>query len=253
MGAAFVGTSGFYYSSWIGDFYPQDIKKPDLLAYYQKTFHTVEINSSFYHIPRATTVENWKSKVDKNFVFVFKASRTITHLKKFNIDKDLIDMVFTPIASFSSNPPKHLFLFQTPGNVHAHLDKLEHLLQLLPKTFMYAFEFRHDTWFQEEIYDCLKKFNAAVVLSDSPTKLSGERLWPYYDVETADFAYVRFHGSKQLYYSSYSDEELEMYASLIHHKLEKNINVYAYFNNDAGGFATKNALTLLAYLKKQQK
>ncbi len=244
MGKAFIGTSGFYYSNWIGDFYPAETKKEDLLNFFQTQFNTVEINSSFYHVPRATTVENWKTKVDDNFIFVFKASRTVTHLKKFNVDETLISIVLNPLKTFESKPAKHLILFQTPGNVKANIKKLQNLLVLLPKTFLYAFEFRHETWFSDEVYSLLKEYNAATVLSDSPVKNRNERMWPYYDVDTANFSYIRFHGSEKLYYSSYTEEELRHYAEVIKRKMKKGMNVYAYFNNDAGGYATQNALRL---------
>jgi uncharacterized protein YecE (DUF72 family) len=251
MGKAYIGTSGFYYSSWIGDFYPSDIKKEDLLPYYQKKFSTVEINSSFYHIPREKTIENWKSKVSRDFIFVFKASKIITHLKKFNVDRDILQKVLSPLRIFSSKEPEHIILFQTPGNIKANKEKLTHLLTLLPKTFLYAFEFRHETWFSQEIYDILKKYNCAVVLSDSPIKANGERLWPLHDVDTANFTYIRFHGSEKLYYSSYTNAELSSYANSIRQKTAKGMNVYAYFNNDAGGFATKNALSLEQLVLRQ--
>jgi uncharacterized protein YecE (DUF72 family) len=127
--------------------------------------------------------------------------------------------------------------------VKASVSKLKDTLKLLPNTFFYAFEFRHESWFTSEIYDVLKKYNAALVLSDSPQK-NGEYLWPYHDVDTADFYYIRFHGSPQLYYSSYSDEDLRNYADLIKKKIINGQNVYCYFNNDAAGWAVRNAQTL---------
>ncbi len=175
---------------------------------------------------------------------MFKASKIITHLKKFSVDEEIIDKVFSPLDVFASKPAKHLVLFQTPGNVKGNVDKLKEFMNLLPKTFLYAFEFRHETWFSEEIYNLLKKYNASVVLSDSPRRVGDDRLWPLHDIDTADFSYIRFHGSEKLYYSSYTDEELIYYADLIKSKIKRKMNVYCYFNNDAGGYATRNALKL---------
>jgi uncharacterized protein YecE (DUF72 family) len=250
MGTSYIGTSGFYYAHWLKDFYPPGIKKEDLLSYYQQQFNTVEINSSFYHIPRASTIENWLAKVDEHFIFTFKASRSVTHLKKFNVDAKLIEAVFSPLKICENIPPKHVVLFQTPGNVKKNKEKLQHLFELLPKTFLYAFEFRHQTWFEDDIYEVMKKNNAAIVLSDSPEQ-HGERMWPFVDVDTASFFYMRFHGSPQLYYSSYSDEVLKDYAELMKIKMKKGMDVYAYFNNDAAGWAVQNAKKLKEFVEKE--
>ena len=118
------------------------------------------------------------------------------------------------------------------------LEKVEEVLKMLPTTFLYAFEFRDESWFHEETYELLKKYGAAV----------GKYMWPYHDIETADFAYIRFHGSPKLYYSSYTDEELQNYASIIKAKVAKELDVYCYFNNDAAGAAIENAKRLQGFL-----
>ena len=122
-------------------------------------------------------------------------------------------------------------------------------INFLPKTFLYAFEFRHQSWFTNEIYKILQQNNCAVVLSDSPKDRDNTRLWPYENIDTADFFYIRFHGSQSLYNSSYTNKELKFYAKLIKEKQKNGQAVYAYFNNDAAGFAIENAKKLKNLLK----
>lgn len=281
MGKVYIGTSGFLYSHWIGDFYPTDLKRDDFLTFYAHHFNTVEINSSFYHIPKIKTVENWLKKAPKDFIFTFKMSRFVTHFGKLDPKTKSFNLFFESIRPLESQPAKHLVLIQTSSSFGINLKKLENFLSHLPKTFLYAFEFRNWSWFGEEIYQILKKHNAAVVLSDTPIrenpksqipnskqiqnsndqnskqksfgnwKLKIEnfnRLWPYVNVETASFFYIRFHGSRRLFASSYTDKELKFYAKLIKEKLKKEINVYAYFNNDAEGAAIKDAKRLKEFL-----
>lgn len=245
----FIGTSGFYYEGWMGRFYPEKLAKPNLLSYYQQHFPTVEINSSFYHIPREITVQNWKDTVTNNFIFSFKVSRIFTHLKKFKVDRNIVDTILQPLQILAEMPPKHLLFFQTPSFLKINVENLQCLLDLLPQSFLCTFEFRHMSWFTEEVYDVLRKYNASLVLSDSPIDRDGKRMWPYKDVDTADFAYIRFHGSQKLYVSSYTDEELESYADIINRKVHKGMRVYAYFNNDINGYAVENAKRLMGMLK----
>jgi len=255
MAEVFVGTSGFLYPHWIGDFYPADLKRENFLSFYGKHFKTVEINSSFYHIPRIKTVDNWLSQVPKNFIFTFKMSLFVTHFGKLDLKVKSFSLFFESIKSLGSKPPKHLVLIQTPASFKVNRQKLENFLSHLPAIFLYAFEFRNWSWFGEEVYQILKKHNAAIVLSDNPVRnqiaylnndriKNTQRFWPHVNINTASFFYIRFHGSRRLFASSYSDKELKFYAKLIKEKLKKNLDVYAYFNNDAGGRAVENAKRL---------
>lgn len=238
----FVGTSGFYYVHWVGSFYPEDLSRDEVLNFYSQHFNTVEINSSFYHIPRKKTVERWFSSVPGSFVFSFKLNRSLTHIRPLLPDPEKIYKFFSKFLGIKKR--KTIFLIQLPARVKPDLIKLKAFIELLPKDFLYAFEFRNKAWFSEPVYEILRKKNMAIVFSDSPLKSSGEFLWPKVEVETADFFYLRFHGSKSLYRSSYTEEELEAYAKLIKEKLKKGMQVFAYFNNDAEGYAVENAKLL---------
>ncbi len=243
MGKFFVGTSGFYYKSWIGNFYPKKTRQKELFDLYLRRFNTVEINSSFYRIPNSKTVEDWVKKVRKDFVFCFKMSRFVTHYGKLDTKVKSFNAFFKNLEPVSRRSNKNLILVQTHSTFKKDVDRLKKFSTALPKSYFYAFEFRHESWFDDEIYYLLKEDNSGVVLSDSPVK-KGQRHWPMHEIETADFFYIRFHGSKRLFSSNYSQKELGDYAKLIKRKLKKGMNVYAYFNNDALGFAPRNALRL---------
>ena len=241
-GRVYIGTSGFYYSHWIGKFYPEDLRREEVLSFYSQHFETVEINSSFYHFPRRSTVEKWKASVSQDFVFSLKLHRSITHLKKLKPEVMLLDKFFASLEPLKGR--RTIVLIQTPASLRCDLERLKLFLELLPKEFLYAFEFRHKSWFEKQVYETLEKNSAALVFSDSPIKKDGSRLWPKVEVETAPFFYIRLHGSKLLYRSSYEKRELEAIASLAKGKAFRGLDVFVYFNNDAEGHAIENALEL---------
>lgn len=240
----YVGTSGFSNQN----FYPPHTKSDQKLPFYSHEFPTVEINSTFYHYPREKTLKHWKQSVSEDFVFTFKVFQGFTHFKEGEFKKDKFFEWLDIFKDFSRKKPQHLILFQFPATFQYSQEKLEELLSDLPKTFLYAFEFRHPTWFNPQVYEQLIKKGCTLVLSDGPTKTNGEPLWSKVDLNDAPFSYIRFHGSPQLYASSYSKGTLVQYAQLIKQKLKKGQNVYVYFNNDARGFATENAQTLIQLL-----
>ncbi len=257
MTKIFIGTSGFYYPHWVGNFYPEDLKRDETLSFYSKYFNTVEINSSFYHILKPKTVENWISQVPKDFVFSFKMSRFITHIKRLAVEEKSLDVFFKCLNPLKNKKTKTLVLIQTPPSLKGDKIKLIRFIKILPRDFLYAFEFRHQSWFSDDFYEVLKNHNAALVLSDSSIKngllkknKSDQRLWPYVNVDTASFFYIRFHGSQSLFRSSYNDEELKFYSQLIKEKIQKGMAVYAYFNNDAEGWAVENANRLKKFIEK---
>lgn len=240
MANIYIGTSGFSYSDWKGKFYPENIKSKDWFSYYTQQFKTVEINSSFYHIPRQTTVKHWKEIAPKDFTFTFKASRYITHFKTAKFNTESIDKFFIALKIFETKTKKHIVLFQTPYFLKKSIDFLKELLDYLPKTFLYAFELRHESWIDTDVYKLLENHNAAFVMSDGSSWKLGKKI----DKETGDFFYIRFHGPTKLYSSSYSKEDLKKYARLIKDKMKRNIDVYCYFNNDFYGYAIDNAKIL---------
>lgn len=251
MSKVYIGTSGFYYPHWVGNFYPPDLKRERYLSFYSQRFDTVEINSSFYHLPLEKTVETWKKNTFPDFIFSFKMSRFITHIKKLAPEKEALEIFLKRLKIFSDTKARHLILLQTPSFLKVHLSRLKSLLSLLPKSFLYAFEFRHPSWFCREVFDIVEEYNSTIVMADSPKKADGDRIWPRENVDTADFFYIRFHGSSDLYSSSYTEQELSYYANLINEKLANGQDVYGYFNNDAEGWAVENAKRLKNLLGKK--
>jgi uncharacterized protein YecE (DUF72 family) len=239
----FLGTSGFTYKNWSKNFYPENIPQKKYLEYYSTQFNSVEINGTFYRTPTPKSVINWKDTVHKDFVFAIKGSRFISHVKRLTMEPDSIDIFFNPLEPLRKDK-RHIILWQFPPTFKLNADRLDSFFDMLLPEFRYAFEFRHDSWFNDETYAILRRNNAALVLSDSPVEQGGKRKWPYEKVETADFYYVRFHGSEKLYASRYTDEELDDYAEFLGDKLKRGLSVYAYFDNDAEAHAPFDALRL---------
>ena len=235
MTKIYIGTSGFSYAHWEkGVFYPLDLPKAKQLEYYSKNFQTVELNNPFYHLPLAKTFQSWYQRTPHDFIFAVKASRYISHIKK-------LKGCGQPWRLFISRAEKLKeklgpILFQLPASWKVDIKRLEGFLKILPKKHQYSFEFRHQSWFCQEVYQLLKKHKIALCLADS-------NKWPYQEELTADFIYLRCHGSHYLYSSKYTDQELKKWAAKIK-KWLKNRDVYVYFNNDANGYAVKNAQTL---------
>lgn len=237
----FVGTSGWQYSHWKEKFYPQNLKSEDFLIFYSKNFPTVEINCSFYHFVKKETFEKWQKKIfDKNFVFALKLHRLFTHIRKLKLRKE-DERLLKEFLRNSSFLRKNLgpFLIQLPPGFK-NKKRLKDFIgffkkisrEIFKKTPKIALEVRNQNLINEQIFELLKKEKIAFVISDSAQ-------WPTRIVKTTDFVYLRFHGKPYLFASSYSKEELKKYAIEIK-KLKPKI-IYAYFNNDAQGYAIENA------------
>lgn len=237
-----IGISGWSYADWAGQFYPVEIPKTRWLEYYCHRFATVEINSSFYRLPKEMTFAKWRERVPEDFVFAVKASRYITHIKKLNdpVESARLFLTRTRFLGGKLGP----VLFQLPPGLKARLDKLEQLLLSRPRDLRYCFEFRHTSWFCREVYDLLRRHNCALCIADSPE-------FPLVIQRTADFSYFRLHGSPVLYRSRYSHEELKAWAERIERFLDENADVYVYFDNTDDGYATINAQELMSLLSQR--
>lgn len=235
-----IGTSGWHYEHWRGRFYPEQLPKAKWLGFYADHFNTVELNNSFYRLPSENAFTNWYGKSPANFVFAVKVSRYVTHIKRLKNTEEAIER-FTSRAK-SLKDKLGPMLYQLPPNMHRSDEVLQTFLSTLPQGFKYVLEFRHQSWFEDRVLETLHKYNIGFCVFDMP----------YLDcplVATADFAYVRFHGSTELYSSCYSDEELAHWAKKLKDLATNLKEVYIYFNNDAGAFAVKNAMTLGNYLE----
>lgn len=237
MSHVYIGTSAFT----LQNFYPPGLPNAERLNHYATIFPTVEINSTFYHMPRTTTLENWQQRVPPDFIFAFKVLQKVTHVPGKLIDFDVLQQWFQQFARFAQTPARHLMLFQFAAREALNMAEFDQLLSTLPPTFLYAFEFRHQKWFTQTVYEKIAAANASLVLADSPIKASGQPQWPKVDVPENAFTYIRFHGSPELYRSSYSAADLQPYVELIAQKRAAGHDVYAYFNNDADAHAATNA------------
>jgi uncharacterized protein YecE (DUF72 family) len=243
MSKIYIGTSGYIYPHWEGIFYPENWPKSKKLEYYCQHFDTVELNNTFYRLPGEKAFEGWYKRTSKNFIFAVKVSRFITHVKKL-VDCKEPWKIFLKRALILKEKLGPL-LFQLPPFLKADSEKLEEfgkmILKESPKRLRFAFEFRNESWCDEKIYQILKKFNFAWVVVDSPS-------WPKVYQVTADFVYVRMHGSKILFGSKYTKKELDDLTQKIKKLKKQNLDVYVYFNNDAYGYAVEDAKELLKML-----
>ena len=231
----YIGTSGWSYKHWRGPFYPAGLAQDKWLEFYARTFQTVEINSSFYRLPKRETFESWRARTPQGFIFAVKGSRYITHVKKL---KDVGEALKKLLESADGLGEKlGPILFQFPANWHANLERLAGFIQMLPSGYRYAFEFRHESWFNEGTYTLLRSRETALCIADSPQ-------WPIAYEVTAPFTFIRLHGGRVLYASEYSEPELSRWAEITAGFLSRQLDVFVYFNNDAFGYAVKNALQL---------
>ena len=231
-----IGTSGYHYKHWVGTFYPPKTPASRMLAYYVRRFDTLELNNSFYRLPTIAAFESWRDATPKNFVYAVKASRFITHNKKLKDPENALDNIL-PRAEHLGKKLGPV-LFQLPPKWKLNLERLEGLLEILPRDHRYAFEFRELSWMTPEINRLLERYNAAFCIYE----LAGYH--SPFDV-TADFAYVRLHGpGAGKYQGSYSHAQLRAWAKRIQEWAKTLKAVYVYFDNDQAGYAAQNALEL---------
>ena len=240
-GKVYIGTSGWSYEHWRGLFYLEKLPSHKRLAYYCEHFKTVEINVTFYRQPQNATFDSWRLNTPEGFLFSVKASRFITHIKRLR-------GVAEPLGKFLGGALRlkeklGVILVQLPPGLKKDLSLLDDFLSLLPGGVRSTVEFRNRDWMADDTYEVLANHNAAFCIYDMPGLQTPV-------MATADFAYVRFHGGSELYASCYSDEELVGWAKKLSGLAANLKTVYIYFNNDAGGYAVSNALTLRGYLEE---
>ena len=235
MAQYYIGTSGWVYPHWRGSFYPPALAQSEWLGFYASQFPTVEINNSFYRLPSERAFDGWRDRSPPNFRYAVKASRFITHIRRL---KDVAEPLQTFLGRARRLGDKlGPVLYQLPPSMRRDDERLEGFLSLLPPGISHVVEFRHGSWLEADVFDMLRRHNVALCVFDMPG-LSCPLL------ATADCAYIRFHGSSDMYSSRYSDAELEEWASRIGGLARGVKTVYIYFNNDAGGFAIENARTI---------
>jgi len=229
-----VGCSGWQYRHWRGDFYPAALPASKWLDYYSERFDTVEINNTFYRLPEAATFASWRSRVPGDFLFAVKASRYLTHMKKLNEPREPIARLFARAKRLG--PTLGPVLYQLPPHWPVNVERFDAFLRALPRTRRHAVEFREPSWYSDEIFALLERRRVALCLHDMAGSASGVRA-------VGPFVYVRFHGV-QKYSGSYADETLARWAAWLASERKRGRQVFAYFNNDTGGHAPRDAVRL---------
>jgi uncharacterized protein YecE (DUF72 family) len=234
-----IGTSGYQYRHWKRLFYPQELPQREWFAYYAKHFDTVEINNTFYGLPAEQTFVAWRKQAPPGFLYALKFSRYGSHLKRLKDPQATIRTFLQRARRLG----KFLgpILVQLPPNWRVDPDRLAGFVKTAPRRVRWAFEFRDASWLCEEIFAILEGHNAALCIHDMienhPRRV------------TADWVYLRFHGRH--YSGSYTAQQLEAEGNWIKQQLANGRDVYAYFNNDAQGYAVTNASDLRRYVTGQ--
>ena len=232
-----IGCSGWNYQHWRkGVFYPPRLPPRRWLDFYAQRFNTVEVNSTFYRLPRETAVENWVRESPPGFVFSVKMSRYATHIKRLRDLGPSIALFYERIRPLLGSPKLGPVLWQLPPDFRRDDGRLAGALAQLPLG-RHCFEFRHESWFVEPVYELLRQYAVALVLGDDPRR-------PFQTHElTTDWTFVRFHHGSRGRGGNYSQAELEEWARRIEGWAREG-DVYAYFNNDWNGYAVRNGATL---------
>jgi uncharacterized protein YecE (DUF72 family) len=234
-GRARVGCSGWQYRHWRGNFYPSDLPAARWFEHYASVFDTVEINNTFYRLPGAETFAAWASRAPVRFEFAIKASRFLTHMKKLKDPEEPLERLFSRMRPLG--PHRGPVLYQLPPSWRIDLDRLCRFLSILPRGVRHAIEFRDPSWYGDDTRALLTRHRVALCLHDMPGSATGqERVGP--------FVYVRFHGATSKYGGGYPEHRLRAWAEWLDAQRDAGADVYAYFNNDVGGHAPRDALTL---------
>ena len=235
-----IGCSGWNYAHWRERVYPKGLPPRRWLEYYATLFDTVEVNTTFYRLPTRSAVAGWVEQTPKSFLFTVKASRYLTHIKRLTDMESGVARFYKRIQPLVDSGKLGPVLWQLPANFRRNDERLQSALEHLPQG-RHCFEFRHESWFDDEVYALLCNRGVALVIGDNPKR-------PFQTHElTADWTFIRFHYGRRGRNGNYSERELEEWRRRIA-AWRARVDVYAYFNNDWEGYAVKNALWLRSRL-----
>jgi uncharacterized protein YecE (DUF72 family) len=225
----YVGTSGYSYKEWKGNFYPEKIPAKEMLHFYSERLSTVEINATFYRMPQPSMLENWKEQVPGNFRFALKAPQRITHIKRLKETDEETKYFFETAAVLADQ--LGVVLFQLPPNMKKDLPRLETFLAQLPQATRAAFEFRHPTWFDDDVLDLLRSQNRALCVSDT------DDMPTTHIDQTADWGYLRLRRV------NYSEENLAEWLGRIRDQNWQ--ETFLFFKHEDAGTGPKLAAEFL--------
>jgi uncharacterized protein YecE (DUF72 family) len=235
MARCWIGTSGWNYPHWRGRFYPADLSTSHWLGFYAQRFSTVEINSTFYRLPKPETFEGWQRQAPAGFVYAVKASRFITHIKRLLAPETTVGRFIEHARHLG--PTLGPILYQLPPRWRCNLERLDAFIAVLSTNLVQVFEFRDPSWLVDPVFERLAAHNLGFCIMSLPG----------FDCPvcaTASVVYIRMHGSQVLYGDKYSRAELRTWAEHITRFLGEGRDVYVYFNNDAWAYAVENAMEL---------
>jgi uncharacterized protein YecE (DUF72 family) len=232
-----IGCSGWVYPHWRELFYPKGVPQRAWLGYYAEQFDTVEINNTFYRLPSHSAVQGWVDQTPDAFRFAVKVSRYTTHYKRLTMVETGLKRFLGPLEPLAESGKLGPLLWQFPENFHRDTPRLADSLASLPAG-RHAFEFRHESWFTDEVYGLLRAHGAALVIGDESSRWVSTP-----PVRTADWTYVRFHHGSRGRHGNYSASEIERWARRLS-QWRRETEIYCYFNNDWQGYAIRNARAL---------
>ena len=236
-----IGCSGWNYKHWRnGVFYPPRMPASRWLEHYARHFDTVEVNATFYRLPTVKAVQGWVDGSPPGFTFTIKASRYLTHIKRLTNLEGGLSIFYERIEPLLRSPKMGPVLWQLPETFHRDDQRLAAALAALPAG-RHCFEFRHASWFVDDVYDLLRAHSAALVIGDMP-----KRSFQTHEL-TTDWTFVRFHYGARGRGGNYSDRELAEWAGRFA-GWRRTAEIYAYFNNDWHGYALRNGMTLMRLL-----
>ena len=230
-----IGCSGWQYKHWRERFYPKGLPQTRWFGFYAEHFDTVEINNSFYMLPKPATFEKWRDQAPEGFCYAVKANRYLTQAKKLKECEEPIERMMSATRHLGDRLGP--MLYQLPPRLALNLERLESFLQLVPKDVTNVFEFRHKSWYVPETWELLDRYGASFCVHDMPGSAS-ER------IAVGRAAYVRFHGGEGKYWGRYSDEGLLSWTDWIVEQSRSGRPVWCYFNNDIDAHAIHDAQTL---------
>lgn len=220
-----IGTSGFQYSEWKGNFYPEDLSTAKMLPFYAERFSTTEINYTFHRIPAQKTIENWKAQTPEKFRFSLKAPQKITHWAKLHGCVDTLEYFLKVAGGLGERLGP--VLFQLPPNFKKDADVLSSFLRELPSNRA-AFEFRHESWFDDEIFDLLRSRNIALCIADTDTIATPKKI-------TADYGYLRLRRE------DYTNDDVKHWSAFVREQNSDWSEVFVYFKHEESGIGPRLA------------
>ena len=236
-GRVYIGTSGWNYDSWRDDFYRARPRR-EWLRFCAERFTAIEVNATFYRLQSRDTFRRWRDETPVDFRFAIKGNRFLTHNKKLadplpaiRLERDRARGLDNKLAAV---------VWQLPERFHKNLERLQGFARALHRwrTARHVIEFRHVSWFDDEVAECLSAHELGVCQSDAAD-------WPMWDAVTTDLVYIRLHGHDITYASSYNQKELQSWATRLRGWLKQGHDVHVYFDNDAFGAAPQNAMALI--------